>query len=273
MRNLIRFIVRNHILFLFLILEIVCITLIFRQKNYHHVQMTNASAGVTGSVYQSYSEVTDYLYLKQVNDSLARVLANYKMHQLERDTLAAMEPGIVSADTLPFQYIPARVVKSSYTNFNNYLTINKGRNDSISGGMGVVSPHGVVGIVVGASENFASVMSLLHHEIRISCKLKKNEQQGTLIWEGMNPNVAYLDYLTEPADLEEGDTLVTSGASTFFPPGEIVGTINEFELAEGANFYKIQVRLSSRFDRLKHVFVIKNKLQNEQQQLEEGTQR
>ena len=65
----------------------------------------------------------------------------------------------------------------------------------------------------------------------------------------------------------EDDTIVTSGFSSIFPEGIEVGTIESFSLEKG-NFYEIRVRLSTDFQSLFHVNVIRNYQKEEQLNLE-----
>ena len=69
-------------------------------------------------------------------------------------------------------------------------------------------------------------------------------------------------------NLIRGDTIVTSGYSAIFPPGLIVGTIEEFYNGRDDNFYSLKIRLATSFQTLQHVRVIRNFRQEEQINLE-----
>ena len=64
-------------------------------------------------------------------------------------------------------------------------------------------------------------------------------------------------------NLEQGDTIVTSGYNSIFPENILVGFIDEFSLVENASFYDIDVQLSNDFSKLAYVYVIKNPLKEE----------
>ncbi|MBA3901309.1 MAG: rod shape-determining protein MreC, partial [Bacteroidetes bacterium] len=70
------------------------------------------------------------------------------------------------------------------------------------------------------------------------------------------------------AKLNIGDTIVTSGASTIFPDGIMIGTIAEYKLKDGDNFFKIDINISTDFGKLGYVYVIKNLMSQEQLDLE-----
>lgn len=81
------------------------------------------------------------------------------------------------------------------------------------------------------------------------------------------PLFADLNEIPFHVELLEHDTIVTSGFSSIFPEGIEVGTIESFTLEQG-NFYEIIVRLSTDFQSLFHVNVIRNYQQEEQLNLE-----
>jgi rod shape-determining protein MreC len=89
-----------------------------------------------------------------------------------------------------------------------------------------------------------------------------------MTWEGINPNTASLNEIPYHVNVETGDTIVTSGYSTIFPEGLLVGIVSDFEVEE-SNFFRINVKLSEDFRHLTHVYIINNLLSQEQINLEE----
>ncbi|MCA1747601.1 MAG: rod shape-determining protein MreC, partial [Bacteroidales bacterium] len=137
----------------------------------------------------------------------------------------------------------------------------------IEGDMAVISEEGIVGIVLASSSNFSTVIPVINRDFRLSVKTKKDNLAGILRWEGGNHRQANLNEIPFHAEPEVGDTIVTSGYSAVFPEGLFVGTIKRFELRD-ANFYRIDVELGTDYQRLFHVNVIENFLQEEQLELE-----
>ena len=131
----------------------------------------------------------------------------------------------------------------------------------------MISPNGVVGIIYGASSHYSTVISLLNRDFRLSSKIKKNDYYGSLYWTGDEYQHASLSEIPYHVELEIGDTIVTSGYSSIFPEGLLVGVISDFHQAQG-NFYIIDVKLSVDFRKLTHVNVIQNLLIEEQVNLE-----
>ncbi len=147
------------------------------------------------------------------------------------------------------------------------MTLDKGENDGVFRDMGVISDEGVVGIVLETSDNYATVIPIINLDFRLSVKLKSSSYAGILQWNGKSPLFADLNEIPFHVELLEHDTIVTSGFSSIFPEGIEVGTIESFTLEQG-NFYEISVRLSTDFQSLFHVNVIRNYQQEEQLNLE-----
>lgn len=270
MRNLIAFFLRYNSFFIFLLLEVVCLTLAFRFNTYHKVSFVNASSNFVGNIYNSYTNFTDYLNLAQVNDSLSRenallrsqLLSAYWNTEVNYDI--ACDINMVQA----YQFFDAKIISNSTTKSSNYLVINKGRKHGVAKNMGVVTANSIVGIVMDVSENFATIMSVLHKDSKVSVKLKGLKYSGSLIWGGGDSRYALVKNIPKHVPIEQGDTIVTSGYSSIFPENIMVGTIDSYDMASGDNFYLIKIRLSTNYETIEYVDVVNYLFSTEQNQLE-----
>ena len=271
MQNLIRFIEKNAILFLFLILEGFAFYLLFQNHNFHRASFLNSTNKISGGIYAQYSEFTDYLNLKEVNLQLAK--ENERLRELQINSYEKLfGPNILINDTLHQQqylYTKAKIINNSVNKQNNYLTLNMGSKNGIKNGMGVVAPNGVVGIIKDVSPHFSTVVSLLHGSSKISVKLKKNNYFGSMQWDGENYRQGVLYDIPNHVDIRIGDTVVTSGYSSTFPANIKVATIADFNQPKGENFYDIKLNFSMDFKNLSYVYVVKNLRSTEQKVLEE----
>jgi rod shape-determining protein MreC len=160
------------------------------------------------------------------------------------------------------------VVNNSVTKLNNYITIDKGSDAGIEPDMGVIGSNGVVGIVTSVSEHYATIRSALNSNTKISCMFKKNNAFGSLEWNGDSPKFSSLKYVNKHVEISSNDEIVTSNYSKLFPQGIPVGRVFSHSLDAGDNFHYIKVELNTDFSTLKNVYVVKNILKNEQQNLE-----
>jgi len=274
MRNLFNFIARHYFFFLFVALQVVAFAMIFQNNYYQRSAFVNSSNYLAANIYELRSNISNYFKLKQINNQLAR--ENTILLESIPSTFLKTDQQVFTLSDRQyrkqFSYYNARVINNSVRNRNNYITLNKGSMHGIKPDMGVITPQGVIGIVKEVSGNFSSVISFLHSDVQISAKVKKNEQLGTVLWEGFNYQKATMLYIPPHVELSKGDTIVTSGFSSIFPEGIMIGTIADYEIRRGDNFFTIDVDLSVDFNQINFVYVVRNIYQEELTELQNSTQ-
>ena len=115
-------------------------------------------------------------------------------------------------------------------------------------------------------------MSLLHVQSKRSVTMKRSGSLGTIEWDGKNPLFLTLLNIPKSDSIARGDTVMTSVNSSF-PPGFIVGTIDEVILDKSTNFYVLRLRTAANFFNLQQVHVIENAQYEEQAKLQEDTRK
>jgi len=290
MQKLLAFIVAKRHWFLLILCEIISFVLIYQNNAYQRNRMLNSANVITGSLLSVSNTVFSYFDLQKVNQELLE-----QNSRLEMDVVRLYRQlNDKIADTITFDriflqdsvlaairrdgndqhlFIPAGIVRNSTRELRNYITINKGVNDGIRPDMGVVSPRGVVGIVTTVNDRFAIVMSLLHVQSRVSCKLQHTNYFGALSWRGGDAEHAFLEQIPTHATFQTGDTIVTSGFTGAFPPGMMVGVVESFNKQDDDNSYTLKVRLAVDFQSLNALCVIDNPLQKEQVEIEREARR
>ena len=271
MRNLVAFISRNSYFFLFLFFEVFAFYLLFKNNHFQRTAFFNSTNALSGSIYNQYSNLTNYFNLLEVNQQLHEENKVLRSKQL-RSYQKLFAKNIMKNDTIYQQkyfFTEARVINNSVSKQNNYLTLDVGTINGVESGMGVIGTNGIVGVVKNVSEHYASVLSVLHRSARISAKLKHTNYFGSIQWDGKDYRTGTLKDIPNHVKLETGDTIVTSGYSAIFPEGIPLAVIENFERPDGENFYAIDVRFINDFKSLSKVYIVKNIYQQEQQILEE----
>jgi rod shape-determining protein MreC len=274
MRNILVFIIRYHFLLLFLLLEFFSITLMVNSTYYQSSAILKAGSRVTGHFYTSVSNATDYLKLRTTNEHLAQenaLLRQMKGVSFLRNDTASFWVN----DTLykqQYKYIVAKVVLNTVGKRNNYIMLDKGSHSGIQKDMAVITSRGIVGTVVNVSENFCWVMSMLNKHTRISGRIIKNGQMGTIVWNGVDHLYGTLTDIPAHVKIAKGDTIMSSGFSYIFPEGLMIGTITDFRVEQGDHFYTIPFKFSVDFNELQYVYVVKNLMKAEQELLEKSTE-
>ena len=260
MRNLIKFILNNHFFLLFLLFEIVALSLVFQNNNYQKAFAFNLSRNISGYINSHIASLSQYLDLHETNKALLEENTRLRNSLLSSYKLKIPAAGNVEFDsawTQQYNFIPARVISNSVNKQNNFISIDKGSIHGVKPDMAVISHNGAVGIITGVSEHFSTIIPLLNTDLRISAKLKNTEYFGSLHWNGGNPEIAILHDIPHHVSLNHGDTIVTSGFSAIFPESIMIGTIEDFEI-KGGNFFSITVHLSTDFRKLNYIYVIEN---------------
>ena len=265
MHNLTEFLAKHNHWFVFLVLEVVSMVLLFRYNSYQGSVWFSSANAVTGKVYEWDSAVESYFSLSGVNSQLTQrnAFLEQQVRMLD-DSIARLTRSQEAAVTrlssmVPFQgcrLIPAKVVANMVNRYDNLITIDKGSADGVKRDTGVVCGMGVVGIVYLVSEHYSIVIPALNSHSNISCTIQRRGYFGYLRWRGGSSQLAYLEDVPRHAHFKLGDNVVTSGYSSVFPPGVMVGKVlHVFNSADGLS-YRVQVKLSTDFARLRDVCLV-----------------
>ncbi len=250
--------------------------MVVRNNNYHQSVFFSSSNTVMASFYSASSTITDYFYLKSANEGLAaeNTALKNQLTELQNKYDAIQNPNSINklqiSPEKELTYIHAKVINNSTSKLLNYITINKGKRDGIYPDMGVINEDGVVGVVANVSDRFAVIIPILNPKIQINSKFAHNNYSGPIHWDGNDYRFAKLNDIARHVIFNEGDTIITSGYSSSFPEGLLVGTVEEFNIKESDAYYHIKVGLSVNFKTLTHVKVINYKHFQEQDKLEKA---
>lgn len=280
MRYLLHFLWKNSAFILFLILELISIVLVINGNRHQSAIFSSTVNKYGGKIFSSYANIRDYFHLKEANLQLsvenAQLTEQLNLALLKQDSLNFQSFPLIDSvkindlDTVKplFDYIPAKVISNSTNRQRNYLMFDKGRRQGVRKNMGIIGPHGLVGVIFETSENYSSGISLLNIKQKISVKLKKNNELGTLIWDGISPVFGQLDAIENYVPIALGDTIITSGYSHIFPEGELVGTLAAFNAIPGKTAWHIQVKFATDFNKLFWVKIVRNLNYEQQMALE-----
>ncbi len=268
MRNIFLFIRRYFNFLFFLLLQGFSIYLIVHYSLYHKAMFSSTVNQLTGKINAQYNKVEYYFQLKKTNDSLVK--ANENLYNKLKadfelpDTTTKTLIDSIRVDSLEhfrkYNYFNAKVVANSVVAQNNFIVLGRGTAQNLTEGMGIIDPNtGVVGIITDVSKDYAVVMSLLHKDSHISGKLMHGGETGTLSWDGKTPNIVTLSGIPKSAKVARGDTIITSGFSTSFPKGMLIGYVDEIIAEKSTNNYLLKLRSAANFYSLEFVYAIENK--------------
>ena len=266
MRNLLEFLSKYYHWLLFAVLEVISFVLLFQFNSYQgSVWFTSANA-VVGKLYELESSVESFFSLTKVNKDLT--LRNFYLerqvnqlsrlyYDLTKDTTIAERNELEFLSR--YKLIPAKVVSNSVDRNDNLMTIDRGSKDGVEKDMGVACGNGVVGVVYLVSDHYSIVMPVLNYHSRISCAIRRRGYFGYLKWQGGDANIAYVEDVPRHAKFKRGDWVETSGYSSIFPPGVLVGKIIEVYNSRDGLSYRLKVQLTTDFGNVRDVCVISDK--------------
>lgn len=273
MKNLWLFLVRYNSFFWFILFFVLSLALVVNHNNYQRSAFVNSSNIIVGSFFSKVNSWKEYMHLAESNKELLDENALLRHHLQEligKDSTNKAEILESVVDSSRYAFIVASVVNNSIHQRNNYITVNKGALDGIEKDMGVITSNGVVGTVMNVSAHFSTIKSLLHPDTKISVSIDSNASAfGSLIW-GNNTEARFAMVRDIPNHIKlyVGQPIYTSGFSTKFPKGIKVGHVIQTDIITGGSFKGARILLTTKFEKLTHVYIVKDKLAKEKLELE-----
>ena len=252
MRTPLDFFVKFRHLLLFIVLEAVCMSLIYRHNSNRDNVVFTTAGNVAGVFCNISSSVSEYFGLRVENRKLADENAFLRSQlYLVRDSVeVARLEALTSSDSI----LVGRVISNTINRNQNYITVDIGSVEGVAQGMPVYASEGVVGVVYRVSRHFSLVMPLLNTSSSISCRIRGADCFGFLRWNGGDIYHASLTDLPSRSGVFIGDTVETSGFSKSFQSGLMVGIVSDIEESEGVS-PEVTVNLAVDFSRIGYVYI------------------
>lgn len=274
MERLLKFLYEYRAFFTFLSLEIFCVWLVVENNQYQSTTYFNTSNSIAANIISTSQSIREYFSLRDINVDLANEnsILKKKLDQRNQILYSIELTNFKDAAIINrFDYVSAKVINNSTRYYKNFITINRGKNHGLQPGMAAISPLGAVGKIKSVSDHYAVIISLLNIDDQVSSLIKRTRHFGTVQWDGADPRIIDLKFIPRHVKLQVGDTIVTSGYNAVFPEGIFIGVIKNFKLNEEAQFHTIKVELSQDFGKLSFVEIIKSRLKQEKDSLEQKT--
>lgn len=261
--SLLQFLYKHNHWLLFIALEVVCVVLLFSYNSYQGSVYLSTANAVSARLLRGQDKVTSYFGLAAKNKALVAQNAALQERIFALEAISSQhlldslskEEALQRVHRTGYRITPAQVIDKSVNRTDNYITLDRGIADGVEPDMGVMGIDGIVGVVYKCTEHYSLVMPLLNSKSTVSCKVQGSDL-GYLQWEGGDPRYAMLHDLPRYADVAVGDTIVTSGNSSFFPEGLMVGVVNELYPSSDGLYIALKVELATQFARLEHAFVL-----------------
>tara|TARA_Y100001968_G_scaffold328353_1_gene375345 strand:+ start:3381 stop:4124 length:744 start_codon:yes stop_codon:yes gene_type:complete len=161
---------------------------------------------------------------------------NIKISLLEKDNYRLRK--ILSLKTISEDdKTSAAVISRKTQGWWQQLVLNKGEKHGIKVGDCVVAPGGLIGIIHSISPTTSRVKLITAPGSKVGVWIERIQHHGILI--GMGTNTTKLSFLSKEPEVQVGDIVSTSPASTIAPPNLIVGVVKSIEFDSSSVPYAI----------------------------------
>jgi len=219
-------------------------------------EVQRAASAAIGGMQASWS---DYVALQQVrreNERLRTDVAQLQVRLQQERGLAqrarTLESLLELRSDAELPTVAAAVIAGGASPDFRTITIDKGTADGVRADVAVIAPAGVVGRVITPTARAAKVQLLIDRNAAAGALVERSRAQGVAVGTG---GALRLDYVSGTADVQAGDTVVTSGIDGIYPKGFVIGQIESVERGQGV-FGAIAVRPAIDFSSLEAVLIV-----------------
>jgi rod shape-determining protein MreC len=175
-----------------------------------------------------------------------------RLLRAEQAHLLAMSPGksrYVDSGTI------AEVLYNARNPFTRKIVIDKGLTHAVQSGMPVIDGSGVVGQVTNVGTFTSEVTLVTEKDQSVPVMLVRNGLRAVAVGSGKDGSID-IPFMPIAADIQNGDTFVTSGIDGTYPPGLVVATVASVEKNAAYVFAKVVARPAAGVDNHRYVMVL-----------------
>ena len=192
------------------------------------------------------------------NESLRRQLlelqGQLQQEQAIADGSRSLEEALKLQQSVPAPTLAARVIAGSPAPGSLTVTIDRGSDDGVHPDMAVIAGKGVVGRVINQPAPHAAQVQLLVGRNAAAAVTLERTGAGGLVVGGATDPLLTVDYVSNQADVQVGERVLTSGQDGIFPAGFVVGFVERSE--KGTNYRLVKVRPAVDFSHIELVLVV-----------------
>jgi rod shape-determining protein MreC len=149
--------------------------------------------------------------------------------------------------------VAAEIVYAGRDPFSQKITVNKGSNHKVLAGQPALDDVGVIGQVTQVYPFSSEITLLTDKDQAIPVEIVRNGARAIAFGHGQD-GALELPFMAANADIQNGDTLVTSGIDGVYPAGLPVAVVTKIE--RNASFAKITCTPSAGVNRHKQLLIL-----------------
>ena len=155
--------------------------------------------------------------------------------------------------------------------YTHRVLINKGSNSGVTLGQPVLDARGVMGQVVEVMPYSSRVLLITDSNHSVPVQVNRNGLRAIASGTGDLESIE-LRYVTDSADIREGDLLVTSGMGQRFPVGYPVAVVTEVQRNTGQPFARVQALPAATLNRSRYLLLVFSDSKSATQALDDTVQ-
>jgi rod shape-determining protein MreC len=191
----------------------------------------------------------------RLHESMDRLGVELQQARAQARRTAALERLLGLRQSALPDALAARVIAADPTSVFRTVTIDKGAADGVRADMAVLASDGVVGRVIDEpARHSAKVQLIIDRNAGVGAVLERTQTGGVVLGGDGDPPLR-MEYVSNLAEVDEGDLVVTSGLDGIYPPGFVIGRVSRAERGSGL-YREIRVRPLVDFSALDTVLVV-----------------
>lgn len=152
--------------------------------------------------------------------------------------------------------VRAQLISESPDPFRKQVLINKGTAHGVYEGQPVLDADGLFGQVISVEPYYSWVQLITDSQHSTPVQVNRNGIRAVVSGTQGSQHIMLMTNMTETADIEVGDLLVTSGLGQRFPAGYRVGVITSIVSDPGQPFAAVTVEPTAQLDRSRNLLLV-----------------
>jgi rod shape-determining protein MreC len=187
-------------------------------------------------------------------EQLSASLRLQRLDALESEN-ARLRELLDSTEVLGKRVLIAEILAVDLDPYRQRFNLNRGLADGVFVGQPLLDANGIVGQVVEVGPLTAEAVLITDADHAVPVSVNRNGLRTIAVGTG-DSNRLRLPYLTNSADIQVGDLLVSSGLGGVFPSGYPVGKVIEVRIRPGQSFSEVMAEPISALDRDQEVLLV-----------------
>ncbi len=177
---------------------------------------------------------------------------NSRLQELAREARRLAE--LLTLEPRPgLSYLPTRILARGSSFGPQSVVLDRGARDDLRGGEALVTPWGLVGLLVEPGPAESRALLLGHRDFRLRALLQRTREEGLLAGGAAE---LILQDIPFSSPVAVGDTVLSAWVGSRFPGGLPVGVVSRV-LESGGLFREVRVEPIRRLGSLEEVYIVR----------------